>query len=764
MYIKKIHIESFGAISGRDITIPDGADVPVIIEGANESGKSTVAAFIKFVLYGFSGKDGDSPDKMPEKKKYMSFSGSPAGGYIVFSDGKKDYRVERSTAEGGEKAKGAAIFDVQSGLRVLNDTVPGYSLLGVDEETYESTVYLRQLGDSRVDGEAAGRSIENILFSGNEKTDTAKAQRILDSARRELKLRRGSGGLLDRLTADRDDTDRRLTAAREANINIFELEEKLIKATKSREEREKEFEKVKKLKKVLALREKLAITERVRTDEMELEKAENMRNKFLASRDFIPDAEYRYGLTDKLLQLNAEKKKNESAREDARRLGEESAAANVPEQLRRVREAGGCDSLRERHTAACARVKKLRTGLFAALLAAVLFAILAVILGSAGGGSTLPALLYACAGACVAAAALLFAFSCRSSKRAADIRTAVGAGSIQEFEQTLDGVSAGEKAAENALHSAEMAAARERLCADNIAEIEREVNKMLERGGFEITGDAGRDAQRAADASQELIAEHNRCDACLAEKKATAAADRKAALGIDREAVESELASLGIGPHETIDAAKTDASYHFIESKLGPEREKESKVREELVWQRAQSDDPVALEGRLYELETEIEAAEKRLAAYELAGEAIGQAALSLRGEVSPQLAAYAGEMMGKLTDGRHRTIFIDNALGLSYEQDGYSRAAAYFSAGTRDLAYFSLRLALINLLYSGKRPPLIFDESFAHQDNKRTENMLSCLCSLARSDGQQSLIFTCHGREAELLERAGLEYLHIIL
>ncbi|MGN1082941.1 MAG: ATP-binding protein, partial [Candidatus Avispirillum sp.] len=52
MYIKKIHIDSFGPLRDKELELCDGLN---IIEGENESGKSTVAMFIKFMLYGLSG-------------------------------------------------------------------------------------------------------------------------------------------------------------------------------------------------------------------------------------------------------------------------------------------------------------------------------------------------------------------------------------------------------------------------------------------------------------------------------------------------------------------------------------------------------------------------------------------------------------------------------------------------------------------------------------------------------------------------------------
>lgn len=52
-------------------------------------------------------------------------------------------------------------------------------------------------------------------------------------------------------------------------------------------------------------------------------------------------------------------------------------------------------------------------------------------------------------------------------------------------------------------------------------------------------------------------------------------------------------------------------------------------------------------------------------------------------------------------------------------------------------------------MLYTEK-PPVCFDESFAHQDNSRAKSMMKAVKKLA-SEGQQSFIFTCREREASL-------------
>lgn len=53
MKLKEIYAEEFGCLSDRHFTPGEGL---TLIEGENESGKSTLLALIRFLFYGFRGK------------------------------------------------------------------------------------------------------------------------------------------------------------------------------------------------------------------------------------------------------------------------------------------------------------------------------------------------------------------------------------------------------------------------------------------------------------------------------------------------------------------------------------------------------------------------------------------------------------------------------------------------------------------------------------------------------------------------------------
>ena len=104
------------------------------------------------------------------------------------------------------------------------------------------------------------------------------------------------------------------------------------------------------------------------------------------------------------------------------------------------------------------------------------------------------------------------------------------------------------------------------------------------------------------------------------------------------------------------------------------------------------------------------------------------------------------------MTGGKYDTLGVGRSLQLAFERDEQSHGVEYMSAGTRDVAYLSLRFALIDLLYDGKKPPLIFDESFSRLDDERYRRVLGVI-SRMYDRGVQTLLFTSQTRDAEIAE-----------
>ena len=77
-------------------------------------------------------------------------------------------------------------------------------------------------------------------------------------------------------------------------------------------------------------------------------------------------------------------------------------------------------------------------------------------------------------------------------------------------------------------------------------------------------------------------------------------------------------------------------------------------------------------------------------------------------------------------------------------------------SAGTSDIAYVSLRLALSELIANGKNmPPVIFDESFSRLDDER----LTIMLRLIEKENTQIVILSSNRREAEIMKKENIKH-----
>jgi len=87
MRIEAIHIDGFGVF--HDACLRHLSPRLTVFHGPNESGKSTLLAFLRFVFFGF-------PDKRSRANRYPPLrAGSAHGGSVVLADGEERYLLQR---------------------------------------------------------------------------------------------------------------------------------------------------------------------------------------------------------------------------------------------------------------------------------------------------------------------------------------------------------------------------------------------------------------------------------------------------------------------------------------------------------------------------------------------------------------------------------------------------------------------------------------------------------------------------------------------
>lgn len=135
MYLTKLLLRDFGKFHNEEIVLKPGLNV---IHGGKKSGKSTIASFIKGMLFGIpkeeEKKESEYDRCKPEGSSYFS------GTAYLKKDG-TNYLLDRTFLESGKKL---SVLDVNSGrelsLKEAN-TITG-TLLETDKNTYRDTMYI----------------------------------------------------------------------------------------------------------------------------------------------------------------------------------------------------------------------------------------------------------------------------------------------------------------------------------------------------------------------------------------------------------------------------------------------------------------------------------------------------------------------------------------------------------------------------------------------------------------------------------------------
>lgn len=155
--------------------------------------------------------------------------------------------------------------------------------------------------------------------------------------------------------------------------------------------------------------------------------------------------------------------------------------------------------------------------------------------------------------------------------------------------------------------------------------------------------------------------------------------------------------------------------------------------------------DPAAVRDGILTLRSEIMEIESEYEAIGLASEVLGEADAELSARYTPELGKIAGEYMAFITDGKYENVFLnrDFSAMTKTHDDTVAREPGYLSAGTYDLLYLTVRLAVCELaLPEGEACPLIIDDALVNLDETRYAQAMRLLEEIAKT--RQVIVFTC--------------------
>jgi hypothetical protein len=768
MRILECTLYEFGAFKEKTFTFGDGLN---IIEGGNESGKSTLLAFIRFMFYGVPRKS--ASDVVPERDRILSWDGGIASGRMTVETADGVFRIERTMRHVQSGARDTypetvKIIDTATGEQIHRGEEPGEVFFGVPMHVFESTAAVRQTLCTHLHTAELGSSIENMLFTGDEGLNTQKANAQLDSVRRTLLHKNGKGGRLYELEEEQRTLRERLTRAKMSAAAIVDRGmkiEDLKKQTAQQRMRLAECEETCNNFENLALLRRFAQLHDLekKTDGLRAQLDQLYRER--AHGGYLPDDTY---LTD-LRSLKTRLRTMREDLEDARMQKEQATReAAVDENIRRrmahadqLRSAGGFDRVMEQYVARWNAIHQMRKP-------AVILLVLGVVLAALGVAGLvmaipMPGAIGLAAGGIFAAAGALCLYL-RGRKKGAQTQFLAQYGlsptctekALAGYLEGCETVSRRHALAEDALADAtRLLSERERvlglLCEECVATLARmgvaadaeDTESLYARLDAALT-----DFSALAVEHERLRREYERLYVNLREIRLELSGQNEAEL---RAHLTVEQAQKSAGE----DIGKLRSERDYLRRSLADADARRSEMEKQLVSLEATAEDPGALSLQLEELEKTLADCRLRHEALVLAGEALAVASTKVRRGVTPRLRSGAGMWMNKLTGGRYGDLGISASMAITVESEGETRPIEAMSGGTVDAAYLSLRLSLLEVLYGVDRPPLLLDESLCQLDDRRAEHFLSMLTGWCAA-GSQCLLFTCQSREAKICRDVG--------
>ncbi len=753
MIVETLDIKHFGMLT--DTTL-DFSDTLNVLQGHNEVGKSTIASFIKYMLYGF---DTDSTEGIGERQKRVQWQTGIAEGRMTVRVRGKRYLLYRCTmmSESGGRTvykEDSSITDMETGTPAFGKSPAGEVFFGADRALFENTAYLGS-ADSHIQASTVKEATENILFSGSEKISTRRALERLDDKMNALLRKNGAGGTISDLTRQKEALEEVLRSAGEDNRRILEKEAELFDIRKTRDEAEDKRVKLLELdayyKNVMLIQtfDKLHELEQEAEDKAETYRAfteEHTFNGFLPSQGYLDD----------LRHARQDVHETFDARREARALHAERQAA--PGVTREIESAithadalGGESAVSERAKGGRRRATLCLAGMVLAVLIALAVGVMKL----------MPALTFMagpvgiallCVGTLALGggiAALVVALRTMSALKA--LYGEFGVDNYHDLLGKLSVITEVRDKRDSQLRALEDARVGEAEAARRYDDAKARLGELILRWCADLPEnnlDEFLDAleARVSDFLQEKEQkwdEKNLTELTVKEIRRTLSDKSE----IDIRAGVSPLKRKALAEINHDEIINGLAECRTV---IADQEQLAFRVESELDLLKNRAVDPTEVHSKMQRLNERIEELMLRYRAYELAHTTIENASASLRESISPRLGSFVTDMMGVMTERKYTDLNVRDGMQVTFtDTQGVARSADFLSDGTQDMVYMATRMALIDMLYSEK-PPLIFDETFAHQDNDRSRAMMKAIAALGQ-EGYQSFIFTCRGREATM-------------
>lgn len=208
MKLLSCYIEGYGCLRKTQFVF-DGGLTQIL--ASNGEGKTTLASFLKAMLYGLKSYRKGSVE-FCDREHFYPFEGGKFGGNLLFVWRGKHYKIERFFGARSETEDTLAVYENGDLTTALNADI-GKTVLGLDRESFERTLFL-----SGGDLDSLSTSCINAAFVGvagaGDERGVENALNALEKAAKSYKKSRGGQDKITALKEEISRLDQRIEAAR----------------------------------------------------------------------------------------------------------------------------------------------------------------------------------------------------------------------------------------------------------------------------------------------------------------------------------------------------------------------------------------------------------------------------------------------------------------------------------------------------------------------------------------------------------------------
>ena len=799
-----LHVENFGGL--HDYTEVFEAGLNVRLQ-PNGWGKSTLAVFIKAMLYGLPASTKRSLIEN-ERKRYAPWQGGVFGGSLDIEVGGEAYRIERSF--GSKEAEDTlTVLSLRTGGEADVDWAvsPGERLFGVDAAAYERSTYLSQRPDDMTkDGTVSIHTkLNRLVDATDDLANFDSAMAALEKRRRELKHLTGGGGAIAECESRIALLDREIERCRTQRTALQACRERIASTKDGISAARAEAEQVQReLSSELKRREGRAVgarLEALQAEETELrtvlsdcrdalggqeptEQHIESLSRAVAARDAAErrisevhldehEAEELQALSARFAKGTPDESELDALRRaahdynrafvlaaDAQGASTSEEYADPEEQYLQIR-ADRYALQQQRSALEQSRTdgptRKVDPLTVASLALAVLFAV----------GAIWYSLLWIGTAVCLVVALALAAVGAKRRGKAAAL--------ARETEQRIAQTDEAIKQTELQLQAVERAVRFAKLWQSaypgepcpSAAEAALDIERLAARGErlrvlsekkkqLELSRRACRHAMDEAQAHLLTLTrgmkgypeDTSRLVRWLTElhsryREALARLERKQA---EIAAVQKECEAGGGAPatqQETVDIAALEARQKELSGLLA--QQTESLAREEQTEARLVTETEALdeLEGERETLALQLEEQSGQLTTIQSAEKYLKLAREQLSGRYLSTMQDSFGRYLSALSGDEAPVFTMDGQFRVKIRAAGLSRDTEAFSVGVRDLIALCERLALLDAMFEGERPFLILDDPFTNLDDDTVDRACALVGQVAQR--YQVLYLTCN-------------------